>query len=371
MSVLNGSLTEKQNSRIAWIDVAKALAMALIVFGHVDVSSFEQAFVYSFHIPVFIFLSGYCFSDRDRFSDFLKKKLLHIMVPYVFFGLFAIAAYVVMAEYVSDLRVRSLGECFCGLLMGNAKTENMTFNQHLWFLPCLFMMSVIFYGLKRLTDRITEKLGADRIYGAVGMFAVTMLVSVVLLNLKISMCLPFSTEIAIKNMPFFALGFLMKTSGKISGDADRKNKKQIFILAAGFLICIGLTAFFAYKNYVHAPGMKYMILYHKDFYGEPLFFYGAAFAGTAAVVCLAKLIPAFRCLTYLGRNTLSVLVMQKFLIMPARMVIERLPQKQIILVPAYLFFTVAVIVLCLAADWIIRKYFPFLYGMPYKNRRKK
>lgn len=365
----------KQNSRIAWIDIAKTIAMTLIVFGHVDVGSYAQFFVYSFHVPVFIFLSGYCFSDKDRFTAFLKKKSLRIMVPYGFFGLFAIAVYLVLGKYISDEGTLSLTECLWGLLMGNAKTNKMAFNLHLWFLPCLFAMSIIFYGLKKLADLITEKLDVNSLYGAIGIFAVTLLVSRLILNYNITFYLPFSTEIAVRNMPFFSLGFLMKASGKINGDTDRNNKKQIAVLAAGFIVFSCILTFFAYKNIVYPHAFfkpnTFVVTYNRDYYGVPLYFYGAAFAGIAAVVCLAKLLPKFRALIYFGKNTLAVLVMQKFATMPARMIIEKLPQKQFVLIPAYLIFTAAVILMCLAADWIIRKYFPFIYGMPYENRRKK
>ena len=58
----------KMNNRIAYLDIAKALAIFLVVWGHVIVfnntASYEDRIakaIYSFHTAFFMFLSGYFF----------------------------------------------------------------------------------------------------------------------------------------------------------------------------------------------------------------------------------------------------------------------------------------------------------------------
>lgn len=69
-----------QKKRIVWIDIAKGIGMVLVMLGHMQIpysSPFnnevyiQNVFLYSFHVPLFMFLSGLCFSNKDiKFSEF-------------------------------------------------------------------------------------------------------------------------------------------------------------------------------------------------------------------------------------------------------------------------------------------------------------
>lgn len=45
--------------RIAWIDMAKAIAILLMIVGHEINSGGVRSFIFSFHMPLFFILSGY------------------------------------------------------------------------------------------------------------------------------------------------------------------------------------------------------------------------------------------------------------------------------------------------------------------------
>lgn len=363
------SNTLENNRRIAWIDTAKAIAMLLIVFGHVYIAGYAQRFVYTFHVPVFVFLSGYCFSGEKKFFTFLKKKLIRIMVPYYFFGLFAIVAYHLFGSFFPAKGYLSVKDCLIGLLIGNVKCNRMLFNLHLWFLPFIFMLSIMFYWLKRCIDFISEKTGINNLYGYIIVFAFTMVVSVVIINRETEFYLPFSTEIAIRNMPFFSLGFLLKKSKIINNDLDFKDKKGLLLYFTIFVLSTVALIAFADKNVRHLPGKFFMVSYNRDSYGIPIYFFFAAFAGIIAVITLSKLIPKMKWLTYFGRNTMAVLVMQKFTIMPIRFAFDKLPEKIGNNLLICFVSTAVVIAICLLADLIVKKYLPFLYGMRYRKSR--
>ena len=44
--------------RVKWIDYAKAFAIFFVVIGHVDTGNYFTDWIYSFHMPLFFFLSG-------------------------------------------------------------------------------------------------------------------------------------------------------------------------------------------------------------------------------------------------------------------------------------------------------------------------
>ena len=53
---IGGKIVELQTrNRIAWIDIAKAITILLVVFGHTIRGGLAQSIVYSFHVPTFFF----------------------------------------------------------------------------------------------------------------------------------------------------------------------------------------------------------------------------------------------------------------------------------------------------------------------------
>ena len=79
---LNNSL------RIHWIDIAKGLAILCVFLGHTQSTpSAVSNYIYLFHMPVFFLLSGYCFSNRRKFVDFIVNKARTLLVPVLTLGM--------------------------------------------------------------------------------------------------------------------------------------------------------------------------------------------------------------------------------------------------------------------------------------------
>lgn len=84
--------------RLEFIDYAKGLAILLVVIGHllqynlVGTSSKDLFdMIYSFHMPLFMFLSGYVASlSIDKYmshkGEFIQKKAASLLVPFMFMG---------------------------------------------------------------------------------------------------------------------------------------------------------------------------------------------------------------------------------------------------------------------------------------------
>lgn len=80
-----------KKTRIAYLDIAKALAMFLVVLGHVIVSFDTRGYeapaagiIYSFHTALFMFLSGFFFQSNLRrdFKTLVKDKTRQLLIPY-------------------------------------------------------------------------------------------------------------------------------------------------------------------------------------------------------------------------------------------------------------------------------------------------
>ena len=66
--------------------MAKGFGILLVILGHLGVGPLG-AWIYSFHMPMFFFLSGYCFHIRTPFVAFLRRKLKTMVVPYFLLGI--------------------------------------------------------------------------------------------------------------------------------------------------------------------------------------------------------------------------------------------------------------------------------------------
>ena len=74
----------------AWVDVAKGIGIVFIVLGHAANTGNVKDYLFSFHIPMLLMLSGIVFSTRDSFIEFTKSRLKRIVVPYFVFSFISI-----------------------------------------------------------------------------------------------------------------------------------------------------------------------------------------------------------------------------------------------------------------------------------------
>ncbi|MEJ0039307.1 MAG: acyltransferase family protein [Gammaproteobacteria bacterium] len=125
-----------RDSRLLTIDVARGVGILLVVLGHNAVfretsHSLYEA-IYLFHMPLFFFLSGVTFSLTSP-GDTLRKRARALLVPY-----FTMGAVAVLLTAQSGDMGNVLGE-LRGVLYGTGHTIRFV---PLWFLPCLFVVSV-------------------------------------------------------------------------------------------------------------------------------------------------------------------------------------------------------------------------------------
>lgn len=64
--------------REKYIDYAKGIGIILVILGHVSVPNPIITYIFSFHMPLFIFLSGMVFR-QDR----LKKNIMSLSKSYI------------------------------------------------------------------------------------------------------------------------------------------------------------------------------------------------------------------------------------------------------------------------------------------------
>lgn len=126
--------------RILYLDVVKFVAILLVCIGHaynltLGKSSSVREIIYSFHMPLFMILSGYFSINayNQNFVSFVKKKAKQLLLPFS-------TVYVIMTVYhtiVDGFKIN------VGLLGSQAIAL-------LWFLKTLFVCYLIVYSFKRI-----------------------------------------------------------------------------------------------------------------------------------------------------------------------------------------------------------------------------
>lgn len=147
-------------NRCVELDIMKFWGILLVVLGHVcnmylpnglihpavpsDLIGYVSLYIYSFHMPLFVFVSGSVYAYQTEvlgrstgFSAFIKKKAKRLLIPYVVFGLLLI-----FLMFGCGLRSNLSDYIINGILLSKD-------SRHLWFVLMLFEVFVLFYLMNR------------------------------------------------------------------------------------------------------------------------------------------------------------------------------------------------------------------------------
>lgn len=134
------------NNRFIAFDILKLFAIFLVIYGHCilhlqnhsyDIKeNIMYRFVASFHMPLFMAISGYFGSKifNLKFSDLFKKKWNRLIVPSISFGI-----------------IFSLSWCYI-IEGGGSYIE--TFIKCYWFLKSAFCCSLLYWAYRRIPNQI-------------------------------------------------------------------------------------------------------------------------------------------------------------------------------------------------------------------------
>lgn len=145
-------------NRIVYLDIAKAICIILVVIGHYSPDGCPEwwmavhDFIYTFHMPLFMFASGFVYiatkRDGEKYRHFIMKKVKRLMIPY-----FVVSAIVIGIKLLTESH----------MYVENPKTV-MSFIKmfyypeagfFLWFIWALWWMFVIVPFFKTRRQRFT------------------------------------------------------------------------------------------------------------------------------------------------------------------------------------------------------------------------
>ncbi len=127
--------------RVQYIDIAKGIGIVLVVMGQNDfalISPFAHKLIYSFHMPMFFFMSGMFFRPDVPFWSFLWNRFNRVLKPFLAILLLIYFASISFSKVSLVMATRRL------LKAMYANGHYLDWVQ-LWFLPHLFAVSLFAY----------------------------------------------------------------------------------------------------------------------------------------------------------------------------------------------------------------------------------
>ena len=296
--------------------ILSALAILMIVAGHsgYDILTVGGLFpYYSFHVPLFLFISGYFYREEEEAHPFayLKKKAKRLLLPYFIWN----AVYGVTAWALRTFAGFGMGE---GISL---KTLFVTpflngyqfiLNYAAWFVPVLFLIEMMNLCMRLLLKRLHSNSEWLILLGtlAVGMLGVRL---AFLGNDKTPGRILFL-------YPCFQMGQFYK---KKLESRDRLGNLPYFAIVLGVQVLLHLCC----------NGLAYSSVWVTGFANGPLIPYVTVVSGTAFWLRVAKILAplcesgqsgisaAQSFLLYLGRNTYTVMMHHVMAFMLVKMVL--------------------------------------------------
>lgn len=156
------------------INILKALAIMLVVSGHLEFSLLGIFPPYSFQLALFFFISGCLFKDKylNNVAEFFERRVKSLLVPYFGYNLFYLGVTLIIAKLTGK---------FWGMQLSFKNFFITPFlNGHqfdlscpLWFVTQLFMTMITFLFLFRILRKVTEnKYIHLLIFSVIGMLAI-------------------------------------------------------------------------------------------------------------------------------------------------------------------------------------------------------
>lgn len=185
--------------RYDYIDIAKGTGILLVVWAHIMITGWTHQMIYAFHMPLFFLLSGMLFRKEkySSFSDFFVHRFKRLFIPYI---IYSVATWLLWAgfRYVRHDEVDSYFMPLLQTFIAQGSGAYMVHNSALWFIPCLFLVEILFYFISKMN-----------LVGNLLVCFICAAISFILGHLfedKYWFLLPWNADAALIALPFYAVG---------------------------------------------------------------------------------------------------------------------------------------------------------------------
>ncbi len=292
-------IEKKKKQRDPFVDILKAIGIISIVIGHSGwtLPLFGKqipvgAFVYSYHIMIFIFVLGYLFNDKKQPHEYIGKVVLSNWISYVTYS----TIFVLLHNFLLNIHIigqtspYSVTQTAIAIINGTLLTTGETMLSAFWFIPMYIFTAMLFC----ISFHLANKLPKSVIFHC--LFIICFMVAgIVLNNRKVE--LRYHAHTSFLAVPVCYLGYICKRYARIL-------KK----IAPWWAALISGPALF------HLMSLnKGVIELSQELIFSPYLFYPVTILGIYYCVSLANLIGKIKYVkqtfAYIGKNSLHIMAL--------------------------------------------------------------
>ena len=183
----------KKDDRLLWVDVLKGIGIVTVVAGHVGgILAPEFGLM---RMPLFLFVAGFLFKVQADQREYLFKKFVHLLVPYICFLILLYTPQAFMSVYHGHESILdAIKKAIFGgpMLQGRAGV--------FWFVTCLFATQQI---MNYLLNVYSEK-------KVMGIMAILLGLSFINSEWYPELWLPWSLNNVLAAAPIFFAGYMFR-----------------------------------------------------------------------------------------------------------------------------------------------------------------
>ena len=277
------------DQRLAFIDNAKAIGIVLVVLGHIaDTPPLLATLIYSFHMPLFFFVSGFLLAPRrveEPLSMNLKRLARILLTPYTLFFAISLVFWLLtrnLGDRANKFANVGLQDAVWGFLTG--RSVDMFINPPLWFFPALFVCAAIYF--------VSRRLMSSRL-----VFSLSVIMAALIFNVANPKAdqLPWGLDIAWMALAFYATGHWLRTEKILQPKVAGLSLKECVLIIA---LCMAWVSLALWQGRVD--------LALGNFGAQPVVYMVCAGTGIAFLVLLARRVPTSALARWLSDNSLVI-----------------------------------------------------------------
>lgn len=325
-------------NRIEWIDLYKSIGIILMIIGHIGVNKNTDIIIYAFNMPMFFFISGYLYKNKnENFKTYTKKKTKTLLFPYLIFGLFHWIIYNIKNQCIDIETLKSLFFI---------NTDRLPIAGALWFLTALFFVETIYFLIDNYIKNKKIK------------YSIIFIISIIgnLWNNITNFRLPYSIDVAFVGIGLYTIGNLIKNNSKNSFINKFINMdKKIWII----LFPISLTLIYI-NGYINMRASIYTNI--------PLFWINSILM-SILLLNMSKYIEntniknniLYKFIISIGTNSITYVVLNQIVILFAKIIIKKIIK--ILIIQKILVLIISLIILYVINITIKNSKFKSIIGL--------
>lgn len=273
--------------RVDYIDVLKGIGILLVIIGHhlLEVNPII-AWINSFHMPMFFFVSGYLWKNKQSTIELVKNKAKSLLYPY-----FTLSAIVMVFHFFwyNIIFTKSVPETTTLKVL---VLTISTFGYHaFWFIPCLFLSCLLFFFFSKTRSRKIMFIG--------------LVIAIVLIHTfygeQIKLFVPYIYKYIFRAIVATSFVFLGNEFKNI--DDIMSKSRQNLVWCASFIVSLfGIILMIVNKDYavtnLSVANIDNIVLFYITSISNTLFIY---------YTCKNIQVPFKKFFTYMGRNSILIL----------------------------------------------------------------